>query len=212
MTLSGGKTIKSQIEKMFEISDDFIYTETILNKQNVPVCYLQSLVDYKNTLDLFVNQLREADKDTDPVRYLAEVHHAGINLSLDVLVESVLMGKLIMFSNDGKVNAVLEPLNPNNKRSISEAQNENPIQTSLDAFTEDMTMNVGLIRNKLKAKNLIVQSHTLGSDYPRELSVLYLQGEADQKVVGLISDCSFYLPSWTNASILALMSSRTERN
>jgi len=189
MTLSCEKMKLLQSKEIFENSADFVYTETILNEKKVHICYLQSLVNYKDTLDLLVNQIRNVEIDVDPIQYITSSYNAKVNLSLDELVESILQGMLVIFGQDGQENVVLEPVHLNNTRSISEALNENPIQTSLDAFTEDMNMNVSLIRRKLRTKNLIIQSHSLGTAYPRELSVLYLKDEADPKLVELISNC-----------------------
>ncbi|BBH23592.1 spore germination protein [Paenibacillus baekrokdamisoli] len=189
MTLSCEPTNQLHIKQIFEGSDDFIYAETVLNKKKIHICYLQSLVSLKDTLDLLVNQLSHADKDMDPAQYIVLSYNARANLSLDELVESLLQGMLIIFQPDGIENVVFEPLHPKITRNIMEAQNENPIQSSLDAFTEDMNMNVGLVRSKLRTKNLVIQSHSLGSDYPRELSVLYLKDQANPKMVELISDC-----------------------
>ncbi|WP_240415364.1 spore germination protein [Paenibacillus periandrae] len=189
MSLSCEKTTQLQINQIFERSYDFICAETVLNNTIVHICYLQTLVSFKETLDLLVNQLSDAEEGMDPIRYMALSYNARVNLPLEELVQSVLRGMLIVFKQDETENVVFEPLHPSIARSVGEAQNENPIQTSMDAFTEDMKLNVGLMRRKVMSKDLIIQSHSLGSDYPRELSVLYLQDQADPKMVKLIQDC-----------------------
>lgn len=174
------------IDQVFELNSDFVNREVHIYQDQVQVCYLGTLVHYEQTYDTLITRLSHLHGMDSPIDQIALSPSTRVNVSLTELVNAILEGMLIIIPQEGYENIVIEPSSVNNSRSIVEAQTENPIQTSLDAFTEDMYVNISLLRRKMRIKNLHVQNYTLGADLPREVAVLYVEGQADPKVVQLI--------------------------
>lgn len=63
---------------------------------------------------------------------------------------------MIVLSQGGRQNAIVDPISINLTRSIEEPKNESPIQASMDAFVEDIHVNVGLIRKRLKRQGSLI--------------------------------------------------------
>ncbi|TXK85679.1 spore germination protein [Paenibacillus sp. N3.4] len=177
------------ISHMFENTSDFVYMEAKFFHTTVHVCYLQTLVDYESTEDMLVAKLSHIHADANPIEQLVASHLSRVDQSLTEIVNSILLGMLIIFPEEGYENIIINPSPISTSRSVTEAQTENPIQTALDAFTEDMNLNLSLIRRKMRTRDLIIQNHTVGTKVPREVAVLYVEGQADPKVVELINDC-----------------------
>ncbi|MBP1962901.1 spore germination protein [Paenibacillus aceris] len=174
------------IEQAFEQHSDFVSKEALIYQTQVQVCYLGTLVQYKETFDTLVTRISHLHDQNNPIDQIALSPSAMVNVPLIELINAILRGMLIIFPQEGCDNIVIEPSSVNSSRSIGEAQTENPIQTSLDAFTEDINGNIGLIRRIMRIKDLHIQNYTLGAALPREVAVLYVEGQADPKVVQLI--------------------------
>ncbi|MBH0171463.1 spore germination protein [Fictibacillus sp. 18YEL24] len=71
-----------------------------------------------------------------------------INVSKEEAIKAVLEGKLVIVTSGGVI-AVIKSVSQNLIRSIEEPKNESPIQASMNAFGEDININVGLIRKRL---------------------------------------------------------------
>jgi hypothetical protein len=112
-----------------------------------------------------------------------------INLSdqLDVdtehIIKAVLEGKLVIFSENGNSNAIVEPISRNLVRSIEEPKNESPLISSMNAFGEDIHMNVGMIRKRLSTERLCHCSYQVGELEKRKLSMLYIKGRAPSALI-----------------------------
>lgn len=180
---------QAYIQHIFENTSDFVYMEAMFEQIVVHVCYLTTLVNYEETMRSLHSSLSGKPNAENPMDNLAASHLSIVDASLSEIVKSILIGKLIIFPAQGYENIIVHTTSIDTSRSIAEAQTENPIQTALDSFTEDMNMNISLIRRKMRTKDLVVQSFTLGSTLPRDLAVLYVEGQADPHVVQLIRDC-----------------------
>lgn len=91
--------------------------------------------------------------------------------------------KLIVLSQGGRQNAIVDPISINLTRSIEEPKNESPIQASMDAFVEDIHVNVGLIRKRLKTVRLSHCTFQVGELEKRNLSMLYINGRASSDLI-----------------------------
>ncbi|OCT15747.1 hypothetical protein A8709_15380 [Paenibacillus pectinilyticus] len=174
---------------MFEHTSDFVSRDARIYEAQVHVCYLGTLVQYEESYDTLIARLSHIHSKENPIDLIALSASTRVNVSLTELVSAILRGMLIIFPQESFDNIVVEPASVNSSRSIGEALTENPIQTSLDAFTEDMYANINLLRKKMRITDLHIQNYTLGSKLPREVTVLYVEGAADPKVIAHIHDC-----------------------
>ncbi|MBU5592874.1 spore germination protein [Clostridium sp. MSJ-4] len=84
-------------------------------------------------------------------------------------------------------------------RSISESTLEGTIRGARDAFIESLDTNIALIQQKLRSSNLKIENYTLANKSPTRISLLYVDGIADETLLnnikGKISSLSIdYLP------------------
>lgn len=177
------------IDEVFEHTSDFVSRDAYIYEAHVHICYLETMVHYEETFDNLVNRVSLLNGKNNPIEQIGLFPSVRVNVPLSEIVNAVVQGKLVIFPQEGYDNMLIEPSSVNINRGITAAETENPIQTSLDAFTEDIYANISLIRNKMKIKNLHIQNFTLGSTLPREVAVLYVDGQVDPKVVECIHTC-----------------------
>ncbi len=66
---------------------------------------------------------------------------------------------------------------------IIEASNEKVIKGPKDAFTENYQTNIGLIRKRIRNKNLRVIEHTIGTSSKTKISLLYMDNIVNKDLV-----------------------------
>ncbi|MEK8129504.1 spore germination protein [Paenibacillus filicis] len=160
-----------QLIGQMEANIDFTVTKTIFLDQPTTLYYISSLVSLSQTLLVEDRLLKEwTQRAEDP----------------DELAMYLLEGKIVLRRADTAEPLILLPVGTAINRQIMPPQNEHPLQISLDSFTEDLHTNIGLIRKKLKRTDMVVESYVTGTTSKRNLTFIYVQGEANPGVVSFI--------------------------
>jgi tetrahydromethanopterin S-methyltransferase subunit F len=171
-----------EIKTMFSDHDDFFMEKELKDKMPIYLMGFNTLIDL-NKSNLYVRQIAASS---------ASVKELFINLSdqLDVdteqIINALLKGKLVIVSEKDESNAIVDPVSRNLTRSIAEPQSESPLQSSVDAFVEDINTNIGLIRKRMKTKRLCHCSYEVGELEKRNLSMLYIKGKAPEALIGAV--------------------------
>ncbi|MFC5450999.1 spore germination protein [Paenibacillus aestuarii] len=168
-----------EIKSTFAEHDDFFIHEEQFNHTVLFLMGFHSLINFSKS-NLYFRQMAELS---------ASVNELFTNLSdqLDVdvkqIIKAVLDGKLVILTGDDQRNAVVEPVPQNLRRSIEEPKNESPVQGPLDAFGEDVDINIGLIRKRLGTERLCHSSYEVGELAKRRISMLYIKGKAPNDLI-----------------------------
>lgn len=107
---------------------------------------LHSIVNLIKTKEIL-----KKDMDTSEVIHSVKrtlFKRKGIEINSEEAIESILQGKLIVYSKEKNIMLQFEPLPKELTRSIEPPANENVLQGPLDSFIEDMSTNIGIVRKK----------------------------------------------------------------
>ena len=74
----------------------------------------------------------------------------------------------------------------NLSRSISPPITENTPRGALDAFTENIENNIGLIKRRIKSNDLWIKNYTIGKYTNTSVSLLYIKSIANNKLIDTI--------------------------
>ncbi|MGE6378444.1 spore germination protein [Peribacillus muralis] len=184
--------IVNEIESKFSNQGDFFIEEELINKTTIFLIGFKTLVDLTKS-KLYVQQI--ANSNTS-VKALFINLNDQINVDTEQMIKGILEGNLVIVSEDGKQNAIVNPIVQNLRSSVSEPKNESPIQSSSDAFGDDINMNIGMIRKRLTTASLCHCNYEVGDLEKRKLSMLYIKGrtpnslidKVDQQLKGIQSD------------------------
>ena len=69
---------------------------------------------------------------------------------------------------------------------ILESQNEKAVKGPKDAFTENYESNIGLIRKRIRSKNLVVKEFTLGISSKTKVAIIYMENIAKEELVNKV--------------------------
>ncbi|MCR8635884.1 spore germination protein [Paenibacillus radicis (ex Xue et al. 2023)] len=162
---------EQQLIDQMKDNADFTITTVSFSGQLMTLYYLKSLVDLSETLSIMEQNPEES------------LQAAPFSIEL---VTSMLSGEIIIRQMDSDKPISLTPVGSKLSRPIMPPQNEHPLQVAFDSFTEDLNTNIGLLRKKVKRKDMVVESHTTGTNSPRDIAFIYVKGEANIKVVEFI--------------------------
>ncbi|MGE7876680.1 spore germination protein [Peribacillus muralis] len=184
--------IVNEIESKFSNQGDFFIEEELINKTTLFLIGFKTLVDLTKS-KLYVQQI--ANSNTS-VKALFINLNDQINVDTEQMIKGILEGNLVIVSEDGKQNAIVNPIVQNLRSSVSEPKNESPIQSSTDAFGDDINMNIGMIRKRLTTASLCHCNYEVGDLEKRKLSMLYIKGrtpnslidKVDRQLKGIQSD------------------------
>ncbi|RDU37060.1 spore gernimation protein GerA [Neobacillus piezotolerans] len=168
----------TELSERFQENRDFFKEPFMLGNNKVYLIGLNSIVDLLKTKEAIVefgeNSVLEFTKTKD---YEAAATKAALE---------ILEGKLIICSADNKGFTSFKAVRKQLVRSVSNPVTENTVMGSQDAFIEDMRTNLGIIREKLVAGDLVIRGFTFGKTQVKRVSVLYRKETADPKLVGKI--------------------------
>ena len=141
---------------------------------------LQSM-DYSNLLkeENSSQKLIQKFTHTFPV---GQVQHFP---EFEPLIKNLLSGTILLFfegTNEGFTIDIREyPA-----RSIEEPENEKVIRGSKDGFVETLLFNANLIRRRIRSPQLTFEIFSVGSESKTDVSLAYINGEADSQLLASI--------------------------
>lgn len=100
------------------------------------------------------------------------------------IISDVLFGEVVLFV-DGFPRAFIFSCKEMKTRSIPEPSYENAVRGPRDAFVENITVNINLIRKRLVTPNLVMERHKLGRISSTHIALSYIKGLASE---GLIAE------------------------
>ncbi|WP_200416605.1 spore germination protein [Virgibacillus salexigens] len=167
-----------EIEANFSDQDDFFIKEEQVNKTTIYLIGFKTLIDL-NKSKLYVKQMAASSPS---VKELVTNLSDKTNVDRDQIINSILEGKLVICLKNPQQNAIVDPIAHELRSSIEDPKNESPIQAAMDAFGEDIHINVGMIRKRLNSDRLCHYSYQIGDLEKRKISMLYIKGKASNSL------------------------------
>lgn len=102
------------------------------------------------------------------------------------LIKAILKGATVLLA-EGYDSAMIVDAKKPPARSIQEPDKSKTLRGSHEGFCENIILNLALIRRRIRSNKLKMIPHELGDDTKTDVSILYLQGKADEKTVEKIN-------------------------
>ncbi|WEG13480.1 spore germination protein [Pullulanibacillus sp. KACC 23026] len=169
----------SDIQNLFSVQGDFFIGKEVKDKTAIYIMGFSTLIDLPKS-NLYVRQIAAASSS---VKELFTNLSDKLDTDINQLKKAILDGKLVIISEGGKHNAIVDPVSRNLTRSVTEPQSESPLQGPIDAFVEDIDINIGLIRKRLTSERLCHCSYEVGDLGSRKVSMLYVKGSVPEDLI-----------------------------
>ncbi|MCR8634395.1 spore germination protein [Paenibacillus radicis (ex Xue et al. 2023)] len=110
------------------------------------------------------------------------VSYVETSLELEAALNSLFEGTIVLLVHN-EPQLILFPMKALEKRAIPQAENETVIRGPKEAFVEDISTNITMIRRKIKHPALKLEHYQFGS-YTRTAAVIcYIEGICEQKLI-----------------------------
>lgn len=118
-------------------------------------------------------------KDLENCLNMGDVDILNTN-DIDKIQYALMGGNCALF--DGETTYIMDTKNYPN-RSIEEPETEKSVRGAKDGFNESILNNTGLIRRRIKSKELCFRIETIGTANPIDIAIAYLEDHVDQNVL-----------------------------
>lgn len=183
---------QSELERIFGKTMDLQLERIHIGNQEGIICYLQSMTDAKLISDKIMHPLSTVSLRNRPVTNKKELEDlrkdifSGLVYKLcpfeHEVVWHILSGYAVLIV-EGISEALAIQIEGIETRSISEPSTQTIIRGPKDACTESISTNISLIRRRIKNPNLRFESYTIGKDTRTSVSISYVEGIANEKIV-----------------------------
>jgi len=183
----------SRIKEEFGNSTDISFREFGFCRQNGVCAYIDGLADNHMISEFFLEMVTEDVKEekADSFQCMAEkatgLGNIGIIVNWNEVFDGLLSGNTIIFLN-GYNKAINVETKGWEKRAITEPSTQLSIRGPKDSFTETLRTNSASIRRRIKSPNLWLESMKIGTVSQTDVSIMYIKGIANDKIVAEIKE------------------------
>ena len=135
------------------------------------------ILDYLSERSLFKNKVLSSLKN-DILNYIPSI--SFIEIKENEIMNYLFNGFTILIYNDEYI--ALET-RAKLDRAISEPTSEPTVKGPKDSFNENYNMNIGLIRRRIKSKDLYIKELTLGTKTNTKVSIIYMNNIVDKELL-----------------------------
>ena len=168
-------------------SSYIVYREKYINNIKIDIIYNETLTDQDKMSDFIYRSLDHIEKIYQEKELLYDV--IKNNISNIKIKEINNYQDICKYLNNGFVILLIEDdyslaleVKKNLTRSIEKPMTETTIRGALDAFTENIETNVGLIKRRLKTNKLWNEDMELGKYTKNKISILTIKGLTNSKI------------------------------
>lgn len=167
-------------------SIDIVTRSVIINNININYIYCETLSNSLSISTYILKPLLNIDKNIKIEKienYISSPSLVIINKIEDIPFY-IYNGFTILIINNTKILAVetKEILD----RGINEIESEVSIDGPKDSFLENFNKNIGLIRKRIKSKNLYINSITLGNESNTKIAICYMNDLVSKELLSMV--------------------------
>ena len=181
------KKIRQLIEKEYGGSSDLIFREIDIKKDKIMYVYLESVSSGDLISDFLMKDLSNFNKPIltnifDALKNSIYNSHLAIETKMDDIYTKLASGFTIIFV-EGYDKAISLETRMILDRGVVESTTENVIRGPKDSFTENASINLGLIRKRVKTNKLWFKDIFVGRKSKTKVTVAYIEDIADLRRV-----------------------------
>lgn len=181
------------IETIFKDTGDIKFKNFVVENEEFSIVYLENIVDVKTVDDYILRALLTGNNkpsELDNLDIFSKIekgmlNHLSTSVETDInkLIDHILNGNICLINKNNDEKGIAFDAKHVEKRSLTEPSNENIIKGPKEAFIENVKVNVGLIRNRIKTADLKVKEMKIGKEASTTLEIIYLDSIVDKEIL-----------------------------
>lgn len=179
--------LKSKVEELdgaLNESIDFAHRYYVKGEQQVLLVFLKSITDQNLISSAVYYPMQEFEGNLSIENLQNEILKCSDVKEIEEkdVINEILGGKVVLFTDFSEKIIAIDLLKfPT--RQPTEPPTSPVIQGPREGFVEDIQTNITLLRRRLKTKNLVIKSFSVGSESQTKVAVSYLKDVANDDVV-----------------------------
>ncbi len=181
------------LQEVFRGCVDFKMRPLLLGgdpEKTVTLCYVAGMVRLERACDYVLKPLAQSEMLArySPEEAYEYMRMGGIydldvaeKTTMDAATAALIAGDCLIWFAPGK--ALSFSTGTEEKRSVSDPENEPDIKGAKDSFVESVRTNTSLVRRRLRAPELKVKEQVVGRQSLTPVDILYIKGIADPVLV-----------------------------
>lgn len=168
------------IKKQYHETDDLHIRYILHNNQKGVVIYIETICDSDKIQQGLLIPL--ALRSEEPLETLITIPDLKKTIYLNIALNELNKGiSLLLFENEEKIYMFNTIMNSN--RSPDEPPNEKVIRGSHDGFVESLTINLNLIRKRIRSCQLTVKYKKIGTESNNQIAIVYMADLVDSELL-----------------------------
>lgn len=170
-------------------SDDITFLGTKIGTNNATLIFANDLVNKESLGELVLrpaSQFKSKLNSENFFQLFLSPEKKKIN-EIDVLVDEVLSGSAVLLADNIDF-GISFGLRQFEKRAISEPPTSTVLKGPREGFVESLPVNISLMRRRIKSPDLRFENVTVGEYSKTPISICYIQGIADKKLVNKVKE------------------------
>ena len=179
------KNIIYKLKKDTNYQDNIIYRKKTILYKNLYIIYNETLTSSDSISDFIIRSLNKITIPTyhNITNKISNFKYKEINTYEDLIYYLNSGFTIILYSK--KKFLALET-RKNLTRSISTPTTENTPRGALDSFTENIEINIGLIKRRIKSNDLWIKKYRIGKYTDTSVALLYIKSIAKEELVNKV--------------------------
>lgn len=174
--------IINKLKEDTNYQDNIIYRKKRILFKNIYIIFNETLISSDTVSDFIIRSLNKIKIPTynNILNRISNFKYKEINTYKD-LTYYLNSGFTIILINNSKYIAL--ETRKDLSRGVSSPITENTPRGALDSFTENIEINIGLIKRRIKSNDLWIKNYRIGKYTDTSISVLYINSIAKEEIV-----------------------------
>lgn len=168
--------VECENKQMFSFTVSIFYVESLINKKMFSD-------NVEGQIEKFLQKKQDISDAKEIMKKLkTEISVSSIKevTSQKECLNDILSGNVLIICENA---ALSIPIKNIEKRAVAEPPTSQVIKGPREGFVEDISVNLNLIRKRLKTTNIRIKDHYVGRQTHTQISVIYLDGIAQDEIV-----------------------------
>ncbi len=188
MEKSAKKTLDKSLANQFKNSSDFVCQTIKVGEKDVNLYFIDNMIDKAIASKEIVEKVQSAESGQELTTnsLLNSIGVAGSDTSTDTneAIDKILAGFVVVYIVGTEDNSYIYcPCQGYEKRGVEEPPTSAVQKGPREGFSEDINTNIGLIRKRLKSKDLCFEEMKIGEYTNTKVVICYISSVVEKSIL-----------------------------
>ncbi len=172
-----------------EVNSDAKFRDYVVCGHKICVLYIEGMADDKKISEFVLHACANFHTDENNhfgpeflMKHIVEIAQCETECCVEEILKKLVSGMSVILMEGHSIAVIMETRGfPS--RQVNQTTNESVVIGAQEGFVESLRTNITLVRRYVQSPHLITESLSVGTKIPSRVSLIYLNGVADEKIV-----------------------------